>query len=92
MTTLTARDPKDLVAEHLAIIRGYVERMLTGRESLDASEDADADSRVSEFFAIGSSFKFTEREMVVLLFGGLFPPPRTSRCGCPTCSRRVRRG
>lgn len=92
MTTLTARDPKDLVAEHLAIIRGYAERMLEGRESLDASEEADADGRMAEFFAIGTSFKLTEREMVVLLFGGLFPAPPRSRCGCPTCSRRVRRG
>ena len=92
MTTLTARDPKDLVAEHLAIIRGYAERTLAGRESLDASEESDVDSRVAEFFAIGSSFKLPEREMVVLLFGGLFPSPATSRCGCPTCSRRVRRG
>jgi len=91
MATLTVRDPKDMVAEHLVIIRGRAERMLAERESLSASGEADADSRVAEFFAIGSSFKLTEREMVVLLFGGLFPPPPTSRCGCPTCSRRVKR-
>ena len=91
MTTLTARDPKSLVAEHLATIRGYAERVLTRRESLDASESADVDSRVAELFAIGSSFRLTEREMVVLLYRGLFPSPVTSRCGCPTCSRRVKR-
>ena len=91
MTTLTSRDPKELVAEHLAIIRGYAERMLTKREPLDASEEVDADSRVAELFAIGNSFSLTEREMVVLLYGGLFPSPATSKCGCPTCTRRVNR-
>ena len=90
MTTLTARDPKDLVAEHLAIIRGYAERTLAGRESLDASEESDVDSRVAEFFAIGSSFKLTEREMVVLVYRDTL---RTRRqCGCPTCRSRASSG
>ena len=91
MTTLTVRDPKELVAEHLATIRGYAERVLTGRESLDASEEADADTRMAEFLAIGSSFRLTEREMVVLLYAGLFASPATSRCGCPACTHRIRR-
>ena len=91
MTTLTASNPKELVAEHLAIIRGYAERALTGSASLDASEEADADSRMAELFAIGSSFKLTKREMVVLLYRGLFTSPATSRCGCPTCNRRANR-
>ena len=91
MTTLTARDPKELVSEHLATIRRYAERVLTRRESLDASEEADVDSCVAEFFAIGSSFSLTQREMVVLLYRGLFPSPTASKCGCPACSRRGNR-
>ena len=68
MTALTALDPKELGADHLATIRGYAERVLTRRESLDASEEAEVGSRVAEFFAIGNSFRLTEREMVVLLY------------------------
>ena len=91
MTMLIARDPKELVAEHLATIRGYAERVLIRGESLGASEEADVDSRVAELFAIGNSFRLTEREMVVLLYRGLLPSPTTSRCGCPSCIRRVNR-
>ena len=87
MTTLTSRDPKELAAEHLTVLRKLAERVLLRDQALDESEQMDVRSRMTELFAIGGSFKLTECELVLLLYKGLFVPPR---CGCPSC--RARRG
>ena len=74
MTTLVAVDPKELMKQHLAILRGHVRRALVEAQPLNPSEEVDRASRMEEFFALGSSFSLTEMEMVILLYKDLFFP------------------
>ena len=86
MTPMQLKDPKDIAAEHLEALRGYVKKALLGKRALTEEEEADKSRRMEEFIAIGNSFKLTGREMVGLLFEGLFTAGR--RCGCPSCTSR----
>ena len=88
MTILTSRDPKALVAELLTVLREYAERVLLRNRPLDAPQQTDARGRMTELFAIGSSFKLTDRDMVVLVYAGLFPEPARPSCGCAACQAR----
>jgi hypothetical protein len=89
MSTVSVVDPKALVVEHVATLREYAKRVLLRQGSLTPLEEDDRASRLREFLAIGSSFKLTHREMVVLLFRGLMgPKPGMPSCGCPTCRER----
>ena len=76
-----------MVAEHVDALRDYAERVIVRGGSLGVDEDMDRSSRLDEFFAVGSSFDLTEREMVVQLLGEL----RRLRCDCPTCRHRAGR-
>ena len=85
----TSLDPRELMSEHVATLRGYANRVLAQDGSLAPREQADSVRRMEEYLAIGSSFKLTEREMVSNLYRGLLS--RKSGCGCPTCRTRVAR-
>lgn len=85
----TSLDPKELMSEHVATLRGYANRVLAQDGSLAPGEQADRVRRMEEYLAIGSSFKLTEREMVSNLYRGILS--RKSGCGCPTCRTRVAR-
>ncbi|MFQ5874940.1 MAG: hypothetical protein ACE5JL_14255 [Dehalococcoidia bacterium] len=87
MTSLALQDPKSIVSDHLAVLRDYATRVLRQGESLTPTEEADRTSRMAEFRAIGSSFKLTDHEMVVLVYKGLLTPKRG--CACYSCSRRI---
>ena len=86
MTTLTAKDPKILLAQHLETLRRYADRVLARNIPLDPLEKADTNARLRELFAIGDAFRLTERDIVMLLYGVIFR--RKARCGCHHCRSR----
>ena len=69
-----AVDPKNLMNEHLATLRRHGRQALVEGQPLSTLEEVDRASRMEEFFALGSSFRLTEKEMVILLYKDLFFP------------------
>jgi len=64
---------------------------MTDLEEFDDSdwrpwEDEDRVERAREYWALGAAFGLTEREIVDLVFKGLFVAERG--CECPTCRER----
>ena len=90
MTTETLREARELVAEHVEVLRGYAQRVLIEGKSLSAEEESDKEGRVSEFLAMGSCLKLTGREMVALVYQDTLRPRRP--CGCPRCRSRASSG
>ena len=70
-TTLTA-DPTELMTQHLTCLRGYARRVLVNDEELLLHEEEDKSFRMRKFIAIAMSYKCTEKEMVGLLYNGIF--------------------
>lgn len=86
MTIAALAKPKDVVADHLSVLRSYARKMASEREPLSVREDADRAARVEEFMAIGLAYRCTPRELVSLLYADVF---RTRRgCDCYSCKRR----
>ena len=92
MTSLALTDTKGLMAQHVASVKEYARRVVLQGESLALYEEDDRAYRMQEFVAAGSSFRLTEKEMVLLIYRGLFEVKRG--CDCPTCRSResVRQG
>ncbi len=86
MTTVELKDPKKTVAEHLEMLRHYAQKVLLQGETLTEEETADRTRRMTEYQAIGNSFKLTNREMAVVLYKGILTGKRA--CGCPTCRQK----
>ncbi len=83
MTTLMSVNPWELVAQHREALVEYARRALVYGEFLDQSEADDLAIRMQEYMAVGTSFKCTKRELVMLLYRGLFRGKRG--CDCFTC-------
>jgi len=84
--TSALKDPKRTAAEHLEMLREYARKAVVHDEKLTEEEEADRVDRMQEFQAIGTSFKLTGREMVVVLYKGLLTGKRS--CGCPSCKQK----
>ena len=87
MTTLLSVDAKGMMAKHQEALIGYAWRVLLHGEALSEDEQADLDSRVMEFMAIGAFYKCTQKELVMLLYKGLFQGERS--CDCFSCKTRT---
>ncbi len=87
MTPETLSDPRDTVAEHLKVLKGYANRNLVHGEELSEAEREDKNNRLVEFVAIGTSFRLTEKEMVQRIFPDMLREPK--HCGCPSCRART---
>ena len=84
MSDTVLATPRELMTEHLSVIRQYAKRCLVGEVTLSAAEDEDRAARMREFFAIGETFRLTGREMVAQLLGDLAKPGRG--CECAVCN------
>jgi hypothetical protein len=89
--TIDATEPRQLMAEHLEVLRGYASRVVGHNQVLSAEEQAEKETRVEEFLALGKSFGLTRRELVSQILGDALKAKR-SECGCPTCRSRARMG
>lgn len=90
MTTLVAVPPRELMQEHLKVLREYAHQVLVGGEALESRTDKDCRRRMAEFLAIGATFHLTEKELVRLVYHGLFAAK--PQCGCPSCRARAQAG
>ena len=73
-------------ARHVEALKEYAARALNGGEPLSPYDDLEKAARLDELFDAGLSFGCTEKELVVLLFKGLFE--RNRGCECFTCRSR----
>jgi len=83
MTTVVAASPRELMREHLRVLREYARQVLLKGEALTPRHEDDWAQRMGEFLAIGESFRLTPKELVHLVFRDLFKP--APRCGCGSC-------
>ncbi len=87
MTTQLSVDAKGMMAKHQEALIEYSRRVLLHGEFLNEDGQADLDSQMMEFMAIGISYKCTKRELVMLLYKGLFQGDRG--CDCSSCKTRT---
>jgi hypothetical protein len=88
MATLVTVSPKMLMAEHLLVLRDCARSVLREGGELEGWSETEWRWRMTEFLAIGASFRLTRKELVCLVLQGLFV--QTPQCGCPAC--RARKG
>lgn len=90
-----ATDPKELMREHLLVLREYAKLVLLKGEVLMHQKERDRLWRLQEFFVIGGSLKLTQKELIRQIFcemGGPFKGT-TLQCGCPSCqAKRQKKG
>ena len=72
MTTSLPSNAKDIMAENLGILAKYARRVILEGDTLSQREDEDRSARLWEIFGIGSSFGCTNKDLVALLYRGLF--------------------
>lgn len=82
MATLSPEN-RDLMDKDLSLLREYAERVVVLGDVLSDEEQDDRENRFREFAEIGDSFSLTEREMVNMLFDGLFH--KGPKCWCAEC-------
>ena len=86
MTTVPVQTAKKLLAEDLSVLREYARSVLVRDLFLTPEEQLERDLRLAELFAIGTSFRLTKKEIVVLLFEDVLLKKRG--CDCPSCLGR----
>ena len=87
MTSPSLVDPKEVMARQLSILRGYASKAILHGNGLAPEEEADRSDHLREFMATGESFSITQKEMVDLIYSGLFRNRR--ECGCHSCRTRT---
>ena len=71
-TRIMSVTAKEIMAQHQEALIDYARRVLVNEEFLEQNEADDLAVRMLEFMAVGSSFSCTEKELVMLLYRGLF--------------------
>ena len=90
MVGVVATNPKELFAEHLRVLRGYASRVASQGDSLTGDEEQEVKERLREFFAVGGILGLADKEMVLLLYRGVWAVRRG--CDCMTCTARRSNG
>ena len=83
MRTHLSITPKSVMAQHQEMLTEYARRVLLHAQFLGEAEAADLSFRMQEYMTAGSGFKCTEKELVTVLYKGLFQ--KKSGCDCVTC-------
>ena len=65
-------EPKEQMADDLAVLKIYAGRVLGDGESLQPWEEIDKAVRIIEFFAVGMSFECSHRDLVRVLLRDLY--------------------
>ena len=87
MNSLISVNPQELMSQHQTALRAYAKRVMVRGDDLTPAEDDDRARRMQEYLAVGSSLNLTRKEMVAVIFRGMFAVKRG--CGCPTCRERA---
>ena len=72
MSIALSAKPTELMAQHLSVLRAYARQVIVQEEPLILCEQQDKCMRLQQFVAIGASYKCTEKELVGLLYKGIF--------------------
>ena len=86
MNGLTLENPKEVMVQQLATLRGYASRVILRDESLPDEETAAQESAMQLFLAAGESYGLTPKEIVGQVLGDL--SLKTRDCGCHSCRSR----
>ena len=73
MATMITADPKKVMRQNLAFLREYASRVILNDDTSLSPLENVKDSLIQEFWASGSAFRLTERDLAVLLYRGLLP-------------------
>ena len=87
MTSPALADPKEVMARQLSVLRRYASKAILHGNSLAPDEEAERSDHMRDFLATGQSFNLTQKEMVDLIYSGLFRNRR--ECGCHSCRARA---
>ena len=82
MTSALSSNRTAEVAENVEALRDYAVRALKGGEPLSQREELVKAVRLEALFDAGASFGCTKKELVVILFRGLFDRRRGCDCCC----------
>ena len=83
MPTIPHNNPEDLLSDDLSALKSYAERIIVRGDILTEDEEDDREFRFREFAEIGDSFNLSERDMVTMMFEGIFHPG--PKCDCAEC-------
>ena len=83
MPTIQPKNPEELLSDNLLALRSYAERIIVRGDDLTDDEEIDKEFRFREFAEIGDSFNLSERDMVTMMFEGIFH--QGPRCDCAEC-------
>ena len=83
MPTIQPKNPEELLSDNLLALKTYAERIIVRGDDLTEDEEIDKEFRFREFAEIGDSFNLSERDMVTMMFEGIFH--QGPRCDCAEC-------
>ena len=83
MPTIQPKNPEELLSDNLSALTSYAERIIVRGDDLTEDEEIDKEFRFREFAEIGDSFNLSERDMVTMMFEGIFH--QGPRCDCAEC-------
>ena len=83
MPTIPHNNPEDLLSDDLSALKSYAERIIVRGDILTEDEEDDREFRFREFAEIGDSFNLSERDMVTMMFEGIFH--QGPKCDCAEC-------
>ena len=83
MPTIQPKNPEELLSDNLLALKSYAERIIVRGDNLTDDEEIDKEFRFREFAEIGDSFNLSERDMVTMMFEGIFH--QGQRCDCAEC-------
>ena len=89
MNALRLKDPKKVLVQQVAALKGYAAKSVFQGESLGPLEEADKAVQITQFFVLGKGFRLTPKEMVVMLMAE--HPATKDECGCHSCLSRSSR-
>ncbi len=86
MSTLTLVSPKEIMMQDLDSLRRYVTSIFVRQSGLTGIDEREKERLMGEFLAVGGALDLTERDLVMLLYRGIFHGGKS--CGCHSCRNR----
>ncbi|MCI0440213.1 MAG: hypothetical protein L0177_13950 [Chloroflexi bacterium] len=74
---------RSMLAQRLRTLRSYARRVVLENASLSPDEETDRKIRMREFLAAGESLGYTERQLVKMVYRGVFAVK--PGCDCLIC-------
>ena len=86
LTTQLSNELREAMEQNLAALIAYARRTMVDEEPLTPLEESEKSLRMKMYLGMGTSFRCTKKELVELLYRGLFESARG--CDCATCLAR----